>query len=127
MAMVLLETFHYPYDSLFLICCSTRLLIAWNVWIMPGHLVFRGISVSHETVRSWNIKFSHHFRDVIKKRERKSSDKWHLDETTVKINGKYFILWRAVDSDGYELDILLQKHRNKKAAIRFLSFLCNLI
>lgn len=39
----------------------------------------------------------------------------------VRINGEFFILWRAIDSDGYELDILLQKHRNKKAAIRFLS------
>lgn len=41
----------------------------------------------------------------------------------VKINEEFFILWRAVDSDGYELDILLQKRRNKKAAIRFLSHL----
>jgi len=40
---------------------------------------------------------------------------------TVKISGDFFILWRAVDSDGHELDVLLQKHRNKKAAIRFLS------
>jgi putative transposase len=40
---------------------------------------------------------------------------------TVKINGKPFILWRAVDSKGIELDVFLQKHRNKKAAIRFLS------
>ena len=40
---------------------------------------------------------------------------------TVKINGEFFFLWRAVDSDGYELDVLLQKRRNKKAAIRFLS------
>jgi len=40
---------------------------------------------------------------------------------TLKINGVYFTLWRAVDSDGYELDIFLQKRRNKKSAIRFLS------
>jgi putative transposase len=84
-------------------------------------MAFRGIQVSHETIRSWSIKFSNHFRDVIKKRERKPSDKWHLDEMTVKINRESFILWRAVDSDGYELDVLLQKRRNKKAAIRFLS------
>ena len=84
-------------------------------------LAFRGIMVSHETVRSWSIKFSNHFRDVIRKRERKHSDKWHLDEMTVKINGKTFILWRAVDSNGYELDILLHVHLKKKAAIRFLS------
>lgn len=31
-----------------------------------------------------------------------------------------FILWRAVDADGYELDVFLQKRRNKKSAIRFL-------
>lgn len=106
-------------------------IISQAVWIyhrfnnsyrdIEEQLAFRGISVSHETVRSWSIKFSSHFREVIKKRERKPSDKWHLDEMTVKINGEFFILWRAVDSDGYELDILLQKHRNKKAAIRFLS------
>jgi putative transposase len=40
---------------------------------------------------------------------------------TVKMNGELFILWRAVDSEGYELDVFLQKRRNKKAAIRFLS------
>jgi len=57
---------------------------------------------------------------VIKKRERNPSDKWHLDEMIVKINGEAFILWRAVDSDGFELDIFLQKRRDKKAAIRFL-------
>jgi putative transposase len=88
---------------------------------IQDELAFRGINVSHETVRSWSIKFSNHFRDVIKKRETKPSDKWHLDEMTIKINGDFFILWRAVDSEGYELDVLLQKHRNKKAAIRFLS------
>lgn len=37
----------------------------------------------------------------------------------IRINGVQFILWRAVDADGYELDVLLQKRRNKKSAIRF--------
>jgi len=60
---------------------------------------------------------------VIRKRERKPKDKWHLDEMTIKINDKYFILWRAVDADGYELDVYLQKRRNKKSAIRFLTCL----
>ncbi len=39
----------------------------------------------------------------------------------VKLNGEKFWLWRAVDRDGYELDVFLQKRRNKRAAIRFLS------
>jgi putative transposase len=84
-------------------------------------LAFRGIILSHETVRYWCIKFASHFKDVIKKRERKPSDKWHLDEMTVKINGEPFILWRAVDQEGIELDVFLQKRRDKKSAVRFLS------
>ena len=84
-------------------------------------LMYRGIDISHEAIRNWCYKFSSHFKTIIKKREYKVSDKWHLDEMTIRINGKYFILWRAVDSMGYELDVFLQKRRNKKSAIRFLS------
>jgi len=36
---------------------------------------------------------------------------------TIKVNGEYFILWRAVDSEDYELDVFLQKHRNKKSQL----------
>ena len=84
-------------------------------------MAYRGIILSHETVRSWCYKFASNFEDVIRKRERKPKDKWHLDEMSVRINGERFILWRAVDTGGYELEVLLQKRRNKKSAIRFLS------
>jgi len=57
----------------------------------------------------------------MRKRERKPTDKWHLDEMNIKIKGEVFILWRAVDCEGHELEVLLQKRRNKKSAIRFLS------
>lgn len=86
---------------------------------------FRGINVSHETIRKWCVKFANHFHDVIKKRERNPTDKWRLDKMCINVNGDPFILWRAVDSKGYELDILLQKRRNKEAATRFLSRLLN--
>ena len=39
----------------------------------------------------------------------------------IKVNGIKYVLWRAVDSKGQELDIFLQKRKNKKAAIRFLT------
>lgn len=83
-------------------------------------LAYRGIIVSHETVRKWCIKFSRQFKDVLQKRERKISDKWHLDEMSLRINGESFVLWRAVDENGMELDVFLQKRRNKASAIRFL-------
>jgi putative transposase len=84
-------------------------------------LLYRGISVSHEAIRTWCLKFGSRFCHVIKKREPKPADKWHLDEMAVKLNGESYYLWRAVDSEGYELDVFLQKRRNKRAATRFLS------
>ena len=39
----------------------------------------------------------------------------------IKVNGIKYVLWRAVDSEDQELDIFLQKRKNKKAAIRFLT------
>ena len=65
-------------------------------------LAFRGIILSHEIIRKWCAKFVCHFIDVIKKREKKPSDKWHLDEMIVRINGVIFVLWRAVDDAGME-------------------------
>ncbi|HCU06540.1 MAG TPA: hypothetical protein DIC42_03025 [Holosporales bacterium] len=63
-------------------------------------LAYRGIIVSHETIRNWCVKFSRQFKDVLQKQERKISDKWHLDEMSLRINGESFILWRAVDEQG---------------------------
>lgn len=84
-------------------------------------MAYRGIILSHETIRNWCYKFSNDFKNVIRKKQHKPSDKWHLDEMNIKINGEWYVLWRAVDNNGYEIDIYLQKRRNKKSAIRFLS------
>ena len=46
-------------------------------------------------------------------------DTWYLDEVFIKINGVLNYLWRAVDQDGDEINILVQKRKNKRAAIRF--------
>ena len=50
---------------------------------------------------------------MIKKQERKPSNKWHLDEMTVRTKGETFILWPAVDQEGIELDVVLQRRRDK--------------
>ena len=53
-------------------------------------LAFRGIIVSYESIRKWCQKFASSFRDIIKKRERKPTDKWHMDEMYLTVNGKKF-------------------------------------
>jgi putative transposase len=58
------------------------------------------------------------FANRIRKRAPRRSDKWHLDEVVVTIAGNKHWLWRAVDQDGFVLDILVQSRRDKKAAKR---------
>ena len=54
-------------------------------------LLFRGVCVSYETIRSWCTKFAHHFAEIIKKRQRKPTDKWHIDEMVVRVNGEKYM------------------------------------
>jgi putative transposase len=82
-------------------------------------LAARGISVSYETVRNWCIKFGNQYCSQIRKKRGQLGDMWYLDEVFIKINGVLHYLWRAVDQGGDELDILVQKRRNKKAAMKF--------
>lgn len=64
-------------------------------------------------------KYGKLYAGGIKKRNAIKGDKWHVDEMCVKIAGQRYWLFRAVDQDDYELDVLLQPRRNKKAVIRF--------
>ncbi|WP_353411415.1 IS6 family transposase [Pseudoteredinibacter isoporae] len=82
-------------------------------------LAIRGVTVSYETIRQWCLKFAPYFVKTLKKKHGTHGNHWFLDEAFIKINGKPHYLWRAVDSDGSELDILITKRRNKYAATRF--------
>ncbi len=79
-------------------------------------LARRGIVVSYETIRRWCLKFGPHFAVEIRRRRPQPKPTWHLDEMYIKINGRTWYLWRAVDADGMVLDIVLQERRNQAAA-----------
>jgi putative transposase len=79
----------------------------------------RGIDVTYESIRYWCLKFGNRYAKKIRTRSGQPGDTWHLDEVFILIRGERFYLWRAVDQDGETLDILVQPHRDKKAATRF--------
>ena len=83
-------------------------------------LIERGIDVSYETIRRWVDKFGSTYAKRIRSRSERPSPVWHLDEVYTKINGKMVYLWRAVDDEGTVLDIVVQRRRNTKAALRLL-------
>ena len=77
-------------------------------------LAERGITVTYETVRQWCRKFGPAYARKMKKRQGRLGATWQLDEVFVSIYGEQQYLWRAVDQDGDTIDILVQRHRNKK-------------
>lgn len=82
-------------------------------------LLERGITVSHETLREWNLKFAASIALEIQRRRATPGKTWHLDEMHVVVRGQVMWLWRAVDEHGAVLDILLLEHRDQDAAKRF--------
>ena len=83
-------------------------------------LAARGILLSHETIRQWAEKFGREFSNRIRRRAPARGDKWRLDEVVITIRGDKHWLWRAVDQDGFVLDVLVQNRRDRVAAQRLM-------
>src|SRR5580704_6514204 len=83
-------------------------------------LAERGIDVSYETVRRWVPKFGPLIARKLRQGRPRPSAQWHLDEMVVRIAGKRMYLWRAVDHEGEVLDMLLQRRRDTRAALRLM-------
>ena len=65
-------------------------------------LAERGLDVSYETIRRWVLKFGRLFARELRRRRRRPTSQWHLDEMAILIGGRRFWLWRAVDDEGGE-------------------------
>jgi transposase-like protein len=81
-------------------------------------LAERGLDVSYETVRRWVLKFGATVAQRLRRRRPRPSDRWHLDEMVVRTAGRRMYLWRAVDHEGEILDMLVQRRRNQRAALK---------
>ena len=108
-----------------------RSIVSYAVWAyhrfalslrdVEDLLAERGVTVSYETIRAWVGKFGAQIAKRVRAARRQPTNKWHLDEVVITIRGKKHWLWRAVDSNGEILDILVQTRRNARAAKRFIS------
>jgi DDE superfamily endonuclease len=87
-------------------------------------LAERGLDVSYETVRSWVLKFGPMMARWLRQRRPRPGDRRHLDEMVVRIAGKRMYLWRAVDHEGEILDVLVQRRRDKRAAVKSCGSCC---
>ena len=104
-------------------------IISYAVWLyhrfslshrdIEDLLTERGVTVSHESIRLWCLKFGPKFAKRLRRKHQGFGDTFYVDEVFVKIRGKQHYLWRAVDQDGDVVDVFLQDRRDARAAKRF--------
>lgn len=110
----------FPRD---IILCAVRWYLRYPLSYQDvvGLLAERGINVYRSTVYRWVIKFGPEMTIRTEKHLRRTSLDWHVDETYIRVGGKWRYLWRAVDANGQMVDFRLTARRDAKAAKAFLN------
>ena len=74
-------------------------------------MLLRGFTVSHECIRQWEAKLLPVMGEALRKRRhgtgRSSGQSWYVDETYLKVHGRWCYLYRAIDRDGNLIDTML--------------------
>lgn len=80
----------------------------------------RGVEVNHSTIDRWVLKYAPELDKRVRPHLRQTNDSWRVDETYIEVKGEWKYLYRAVDSEGSTLDLMLSAKRDGKAAARLL-------
>jgi transposase-like protein len=103
-------------------------VIRHAIWLYPRFtlsyrdvedmLAERGLAVSNETIRRWVLKFGPAVARNLRQGRVAARDRWHQGGMVISVAGRHLYLWRAVDSEGEVLDMLVQPRRDKAAALK---------
>ena len=84
-------------------------------------LAERGILVDHVTIYRWVQRFTPEFVEAARPCRHGPGDRWFVDETYVKVAGRWMNLYRAIDQHGQVIDVRLSQRRDLAAARRLLA------
>ena len=82
-------------------------------------LADRGSTVDHVTIYRWVQRFTPLFLDTARPCRHAPGDRWFVDETYLKVAGRWTYLYRAIDQVGQVIDVLATQRRDRAAARRF--------
>jgi putative transposase len=109
----------FPTDIVFQVVVF-RLLFKLSLRDLVRMFLMRGYEFTHETVREWEERFAPLLAEHLRrKRKGKAGSRWYVDETYLKVKGKWCYLYRAIDRDGNLVDSMLSATRDMAAAQRF--------
>jgi len=115
----LLNRTQYPSDVIALVVLW-RLRYKLSLRDLPEMFAIRGIVFSHEAVREWEAKLTPVLAEDLRWRRRgKVGCSWYVDETYIKVEGRWCYLYRAIDRSGALVDVMFSEHRDMAAAKAF--------
>jgi IS6 family transposase len=82
-------------------------------------LTERGVQVDHVTIYRWVQRFTPLLADAARPCRHLVGDRWQVDETYVKVAGRWRYVYRAIDQFGQVIDVYVSSWRDTKAAHRF--------
>ncbi|OAJ32910.1 hypothetical protein A0O36_02902 [Piscirickettsiaceae bacterium NZ-RLO1] len=77
------------------------------------------VQIERSTICRWVHEYGSQIAKRLRPHFRQTCTSWRLDETLVKIKGRWYYLYRAIDKYGNTLDWMLSRQQNAKAAMRF--------
>ena len=106
----------YPSDVIALVVLW-RLRYKLSLCDLPEMFAVRGMVFSHEAVREWEAKPTPVLAEEL--RRGKVGRSWYVDETYLKVAGRWCYVYRAIDRSGALVDVLFSERRDMKAARAF--------
>lgn len=94
-----------PTDIIFqVLLCRLRYKLSFRD--IAEFFLLRGFEFTHETVHDWEERFAPIFADQLRaKRQGKVGKVWFVDETYIRVKGKWCYLYRGIDEDGNLVDV----------------------
>lgn len=106
--------------SVNLLCVRWYLSYNLSLRDLKEMMAERDIEVDHPTVHRWALSFSPKLLERFNRRKRQVTRKRNLDETYVRVKGKWMYLYRAIDSNGDTVEFWFSKERYLRASKRFI-------
>ena len=120
-----LKRLHYPLEVM-LVCARWYAAYPLSLRHLEEMMQERGVFVDHSTVHRWALKILPVLSLAFRRRKRPVGTSWRMDETYIKVAGRWKYLYRAVDKTGDTVDFLLTSRRDLAAARRYLERAINL-
>ncbi|MBX2839448.1 MAG: IS6 family transposase [Gammaproteobacteria bacterium] len=108
--MISLKGRHFPKDAV---------LYAVYFRDLEEIMAKHGVQVDHATLNRWVVKYSPMIAVKAQSKKGPTLSSWRMDETYIRVRGKWMYLYRAVDKVGDTLDFMLSDRRNRPTVARF--------